>query len=323
METVLLTGGTGLIGTSLTELLLTSGYKVIILSRSPKPPAENLSYALWDVKNARIDEQAIATADHIIHLAGANVGDKRWTAKRKKEIVDSRVDSGKLLVNTLKKVNHHVKTFVCSSAIGWYGPDPKQTSRRPPSGTALASKDQRGAFVETDPPSDDFLGKTCQLWEESVSELTQMNIRLVFIRTGIVLSRTAGAFPEFEKPMKAGLAAILGDGKQIISWIHLDDISRMYLHAIINKTMQGPYNAVSPEKVLNKDLTLALARARKRPFIPIHVPAFALKIILGEMSIEVLKSTTVDNGRIRNTGFNYLYPSVDSALNVLLTPGAK
>lgn len=302
MKTILVSGGTGLIGTALTELLVSKGYKVIILTRSPKPPRENISYAAWDINKSVIDVNAIKQADHIIHLAGAGVGDKRWTKKRKEEIVNSRVKSAALIIKTLNETQNKVESLVSASGIGCYGPDKKG----------------KKAFVETDPFDKDFLGETCRLWEESVQPVTAMGKRLVILRTGIVLSDKGGAFPEFKKPMKAGIAAILGSGSQVVSWVHIDDICRMYLAAIENTSMNGPYNAVSPEPITNKELVVRTAKARKKPFIPVHAPEFALKIILGEMSIEVLKSTTVDCSKIRGTGFKYLYPTFDSALNELI-----
>jgi hypothetical protein len=301
MKTILISGGTGLIGTALTELLLSKGYKVIILTRTSRKPRENVSYATWDINKSLIDASAIREADHIIHLAGAGVGDRRWTKKRKEEIISSRVQSSALLIKALLENENKVQSFVSASGIGYYGPDMK--GKKP--------------FVEADPYHHDFLGETCRLWEESVKPVTGMGKRLVILRTGIALSNKGGAFPEFVKPMKAGIAAILGGGKQVVSWVHIDDLCRMYLSAIENADMGGVYNAVSPDHITNKELVIRTARARRKPFIPIHVPEFALKILLGEMSIEVLKSATVDAGKIRNSGFKYLYPTFDAALNEL------
>jgi uncharacterized protein len=303
METILITGGTGLIGTALTSLLTSKGYNVIILSRRKHAPHGNVSYALWDLKTSYIDPEAIQRADHIIHLAGAGIAEKRWTKKRKKEIADSRVNSGKLITQALTEIENKVRTVVSASAMGWYGVDRK--NGRP--------------FTEADPPSNDFLGNTCRLWEASLHPVTGLGKRLVHLRTGIVFSNSGGAFKEFLKPFRGGVAAILGSGKQVISWIHIDDLCRIYLTAIENPELNGPYNASTPETITNKQLMLKIAKARKRPFIPIHVPALALKLVLGEMSIEVLKSTTMDDSKIRNSGFNFIYPTVDAALNDLIT----
>lgn len=303
METVLITGGTGLIGTVLTSLLLSKGYKVIILSRSThNATSDQLTYARWDINNSYIDVDAIKAADHIIHLAGEGISDKRWTKKRKKIIADSRVNSGALLVKALRENSNKVRTFVSASGIGWYGEDKK--GGRP--------------FKESDPAADNFLGDTCRLWEDSTQPVEEMGIRRVVFRTGLVFSNNGGAFPEFVRPMKYGLAAILGSGRQIVSWIHIDDLVRTYVQAIENTSFKGVYNAVSKETVSNGTLTVKIARARKKPFITMHVPGFVLKIVFGEVSVEVLKSTTVDSGKLSSSGFNFLYPTVDSALNELI-----
>ena len=302
MSTILITGGTGLVGKALGLALLEKGYRVIIMSRQGTKKSETpaLSYATWNVETHTIDKEAIAKADYIIHLAGAGVADKRWTKKRKQEIIDSRVNSSKLIVDSLKAIPSKVKAVVSASAIGWYGPDPVIPNPKP--------------FAEDAPANDDFLGTTCKLWEESIEPITQLGIRLVKLRTGIVLSKEGGALKEFLKPLKFGVAAILGSGKQIISWIHIDDLVNMYIAALENEKMNGVYNAVAPYPVSNKELTLELAKARKKFFIPIHVPSFILKIMLGEMSIEVLKSTTVSSSKIQLSGFSFTYPGIKDAL---------
>ena len=306
MKTVLLTGGTGLVGRTLTSHLISKGYKVIILTRKiPLAAQEQVEYATWNVSSQTIDVQAIQKADYIVHLAGAGVVDKRWTDDYKKEIKDSRTQSSALLVTTLQNNTNNVKAVISASAIGWYGADVKST------GT------QKG-FLETDKPANDFLGETCKLWEESIEPVEQLEIRLVKLRTGIVLSNDGGALAEFKKPIKMGIAGILGNGKQMVSWIHIDDLCRMFIAAIENDLMSGSYNAVAPAPVSNKDLTMELATLMKgKFFIPAHVPAFVLKLVLGESSIEVLKSTTVSCEKIRQTGFNFLYPDITHALQQL------
>ncbi len=302
METILIAGGSGMIGSKLCALLVSQGYKVIVLTRQTKKTVtENISYALWNPQQKVIDSNAVAAADHIIHIAGANVGDKRWTEKRKKEIIDSRVDSSATLVQALSEIPNTVQTVISASAIGWYGPD------------------KGGApFIETDPPADNFLGETCRRWEDSVRPVATMGKRLVILRTAIVFDKKSGAFPELTKTLKFGIASILGSGKQVISWIHTDDICRLYLYAIQNPNLQGVYNAAAPEFVTNEELVLKAARVRNRPFIAAYVPAFVLKMIFGEMSIEVLKSTTIDDDKIRREGFKFIYPSVDAVLNELM-----
>lgn len=304
MQTVLLTGGTGLVGSALTERLLKKGFRVIVLTRKIPVTAtvtEGLQYALWNVKEKKIDVAAVQQADHIIHLAGAGVVDKRWSAAYKKEILDSRTQSSALIIDTLKQNSNKVQTIVSASAIGWYGAD------------TAASMEQ--GFTETAPADNSFLGDTCRLWEESVDAATAIGKRVVKLRTGIVLSNEGGALAEFKKPLRFGLATILGNGQQIVSWIHIDDLCRMFMEALQNPNLQGAYNAVAPAPVSNKTLTLELAKVvRNKFFIPVYVPSFVLKIMLGESSIEVLKSATVSCEKIKKAGFVFLYPTIEPAL---------
>ncbi|MEX0635410.1 MAG: TIGR01777 family oxidoreductase, partial [Ferruginibacter sp.] len=221
----------------------------------------------------------------------------------KKEILESRTLSSELLIDTLKNNFNKVHTIVSSSAIGWYGAD----------------KREGFAFTEEDPADSGFLGVTCQLWEQSIEPPPSLGIRLCKLRTGIVLSNDGGALAEFKKPIRLGVAAILGSGQQIVSWIHVADLCRMFIFAIENQSMKGSYNAAAPTPVSNKTLTLKLAKAMKGSFyIPLHVPSFVLKLMLGESSIEVLKSTTVSAKKIKEAGFTFLYPTIDAAINELV-----
>lgn len=304
MPTILITGGTGLIGRQLANALVGHGYKVIVLSRTfINSQQENISYALWDVKKKQIDIDAIKQADCIVHLAGAGVVDKKWTAAYKKEIIDSRTESSRLIIDALKNNSNKVKTVISAGAIGWYGPD----------------IDPVKPFIETDTADNSFLGQTCKLWEESIDAVATLGKRLVKLRIGIVLSTEGGALPEFKKPLGFGIAAILGNGKQIVSWIHIDDLCRLFIHAIENETLQGSYNAVAPQPVSNKKLTLVLAKLMRGKFyFPAHVPAFILKIMMGQRSIEVLKSATVSCQKVLNTGFTFKYPDIETAIGALV-----
>ena len=312
MSTVLITGGTGLIGSSLSQLLVNNGYNVIILSRNPVETAAkhevslsrrsfrssgNIYYSKWDVESGKIDLTALKESDYIVHLAGAGVAEKRWSAKRKKEIVESRTQSSELVVRALRENENKIKAVISASAIGWYGPGNGKM------------------FTENDPAADDFLGQTCVQWEQSIEPVAALGKRLVKLRLGIVLSNDGGALKEFRKPIKLGVAAILGDGKQITSWVHIDDICRAFLEAIENQSMQGVYNVVAPNPTDSKTLTLSLAKAiRGTSYIPMHVPEWTLRLMLGEMSIEVLKSATVSSRKVSETGFQFLFPSIESAI---------
>jgi uncharacterized protein (TIGR01777 family) len=305
MQTVLITGGTGLVGKNLARSLTEKGYNIIILTR--KLPggqaAQNIRYALWDVHQQQIAIDAVQQADHIIHLAGAGVMDRKWTAAYKKEIIDSRAKSAALLIDTLRQHAHKVKTFISASAIGYYGKD----------------KTPVVPFEETDAPDTAFLGEVCRLWEESVEPVKELNIRLVKFRIGIVLGETGGALKEFITPLRFGIATILGNGKQVVSWIHLADLCRLFIYAIENEKMNAAYNAVAPMPVTNKKLILTLAKKRNGSFyIPIPVPGFVLKLALGGRSIEILKSATVSSKKTEAAGFDFQYATIEAALDDLV-----
>lgn len=319
MKTVLISGGTGMVGRALTKALLDKGYEVIVMGRGPfgkltlrqaqddtlrQAPTtagghddNGLSFAKWNVEKQDIDADAFAKADYIVHLAGAGVADKRWTSKRKQEIVDSRVKSGALLVNSLKTIPNKVKAVISASAIGWYGAD------------TVARK-----FEESDKASDDFLGQTCKQWEESIEPVAALGKRLVKLRIGIVLSTEGGALKEFIKPLQFGIASILGSGRQIISWIHIDDLVNMFIKAIESEDIIGVYNAVAPSPVSNKELIFTLAKARNKFYLPVPVPSFLLKMMLGEMSIEILKSATVSSAKAEKAGFSFRYAAIKEAV---------
>ncbi|HNR16718.1 MAG TPA: TIGR01777 family oxidoreductase [Chitinophagaceae bacterium] len=314
MATILVTGGTGLVGKALCKALQERGYDIIILTRKIKPIAQNpqladrIRYAEWNVDAQTIDKDAIAKADYIVHLAGAGVAEKRWTKKRKKEIIDSRVKSGQLIVESLRSIPNKVKAVIAASAIGWYGADLSLNHSAEGMGSGIRK------FIESDFSSDDFLGQTCKKWEENTEPVNQMGKRLVKLRIGIVLSKEGGALREFIKPLKFGVAAILGNGKQMVSWIHIDDLVSMFITSVENEHISGVYNAVAPAPVSNKELTLQLAKSRKKFYLPFYVPSFILKLILGEMSVEILKSATVSSAKIQQAGFSFRFPDIKTAI---------
>lgn len=299
-----------MIGSALTNELLNRNYDVIILTRSPEkyPGTTRLSYAKWDTEKQTIDGDAFIKADHIIHLAGEGVADKRWTTKRKRQIAESRIKSSALLVKALRENVNNVKTVVSASGIGWYG------------SLSHANSDGRGTeknpFEETDPAAEDFLGATCKEWEASIDPVISLGKRLVKFRTGPVLSGEGGAVKEFKKPLRFGIATILGNGKQVMSWIHIDDVVRLYIYAIEMERLNGVYNAVAPHPVSNKKLIIQLAKTMRGKFyIPVFVPSFILKMVFGELSIEVLKSAAVSCKKIKGEGYHFLYPSLPAALH--------
>lgn len=309
MSTILITGGTGLVGRALTKSLLENGHQAIVLTRSTGvvKSMDGIEYCNWNPETESIDQDAVGRADVIIHLAGAGVAEKRWSRKRKQEILNSRVKSSRLLVKTLETISNKVHTVISASAIGWYGPDPESKS----------SEVGQHRFQENDPPSADFLGQTCFQWESSIQPVEDLNKRLVILRTGIVLSKEGGALKELIKPLNWGIAAIPGNGKQMVSWIHIQDIVSIILTAIENKTMEGVYNAVAPEPVSIKEMIIRFAKGLKKIYIPVKVPSFLLKAVLGEMSVEVLKSTTVSCNKLLKSGYRFRYPVIGAAVSSL------
>lgn len=299
-QTILITGGTGLIGSRLTELLLENGYEVSYLSRR-KADITNVKVYLWDVEKGYLAEEAIRNADFIIHLAGAGVADERWTDSRKQEILNSRTQSSQMLYGKLKQVPNRVKALVSASAIGIYGAD-------------------RGEEVltETSPYGNDFLAEVTKAWEASVQPVAELGIRTVLLRIGIVLSEQGGALPKMAQPVRLGAGAPLGSGNQWMSWIHVDDLCRMFIYALENAQLQGAYNAVAPNPAKNAELTKEIAGVLNKPFFLPNVPAFALKLAVGELAVSVLGSAKVSSRKITEAGFTYRFPDLTDALRDLL-----
>ena len=295
---MLITGASGLIGTRLTEMLIEKNCEVAHLSRNSKP-GKIKSYA-WSVENGTLDGRALANTDAIIHLAGTGIAEKRWTQKRKQEILESRTKSTQLLFDCLHNSNRQVKTFISASAIGYYG---------------FRGNEE---FTEASKPGSDFLAQVVSQWEEEVDKIQSLNIRTVKIRTGIVLSEKGGALTEMVKPIKWGVGAPLGSGDQYLSWIHIDDLCRMFLFALENESMRGAYNGTALEAVTNRQLTKAIAKTLKKPLWLPHVPAFVLKVMLGEMADMVVQGSVVSSEKIRNAGFRLQFPDLDLALSDLL-----
>ncbi|WP_111708024.1 TIGR01777 family oxidoreductase [Lutibacter citreus] len=292
MENVLITGGTGLIGKILTQKLITKGYSVSILSRNKTKNSNTYS---WNISEGFIENKAIEKADYIIHLAGAGIADKRWTKQRKKVLINSRVNSTKLLFLKVKELNPKLKAFIAASGVGYYG--------------AITSEK---IFQENDAPNTDFLSVICTLWEKEVTKFNSLNIRTVILRTGVVFSKEGGALEKIIKPIQLGLGAPLGSGKQYMPWIAMEDLCNMYVSAIENPELKGAYNAAAPEHITNKALTKSIAKTLQKPLWLPNVPAFILRIMLGELSVILLEGSRVSSEKIKkNAGFKFKYPTVE------------
>ncbi len=302
---VLITGGSGLVGTRLTEILIERGFSVSHLTRKVEDKiigGKSVKTYLWDIKNGIIDKNALLEADYLVHLAGAGIADENWSDERKKEIIESRTKSIDLIVNKLKTLPHRLISFVSASGIGYYG--------------ANTGNEQ---IIEQHPAGRDFVADCCIQWEAAADEIQALCIRTVKLRTGIVLSEKGGALPRLTQPVRWGVGAALGTGKQWQSWIHLDDLCEMYIKSLVDKQMTGAYNAVAPNPVTNHDLTEISAQVLKRPFWMPNVPAFALKLVFGEMANVVLGGNYVLNQRItQETDFDYKFVDIREALADLL-----
>ncbi|WP_205501814.1 TIGR01777 family oxidoreductase [Rufibacter psychrotolerans] len=297
-EKILIAGGTGLVGTRLSEMLIDSGYEVAHLSRTPDKYARYKTFK-WDVPKGAIDENAIRYADYIINLAGASVAGEKWSAPRKKEILNSRIQSTNLICEYLEKTPHHVKGFIGSSAVGIYGN----------SGERL--------MMEESSYGSDFLAEVCKQWEQASWQIHNLGIRTVIFRIGIVLSNKGGALPQIAKPVKMLAGAPLGSGKQFMSWIHIDDLCRLLIKAIEDRQMQGVYNAVAPNPATNEELTRTLAKVMHKPMVFPNVPALGLKLVLGELSEVVLGGSRVSATKVLQTGFTFEYNHLQEALESL------
>lgn len=296
-ETVLITGGSGLVGTRLTEILISKGYGVRHMSRRGNLSAQVPAFK-WDISTGDWDRNAIEGVHYIIHLAGAGIADGRWTKRRKEEILQSRVKSSQLVCEMVKASNGKIKGVVSSSAVGYYGIDK-----------------QLDIVTEETEPGDDFTAKVCVKWEEAVSKCSS-ETKLGILRTGIVLSTKGGAMPKMAAPIKLGVGSPIGNGQQPMPWIHMDDLCNMYIHAMENG-LEGVYNAVAPMPVSNKVFTQELARTLNRKILLPNVPAFALKLLFGEMSQILLTGVSASSKKIEATEFKFSWPNLDIALGDL------
>ncbi|SDR76546.1 hypothetical protein SAMN05216503_0807 [Polaribacter sp. KT25b] len=291
MAKVIITGGTGLVGKRLSKLLIDKNHQVVILSRSPK----NKNEFKWDISTNYIDEKALLNADYIIHLAGAGIADKRWTTERKQIIIDSRVNSANLLFDKINELSIALKGFISASGVGYYG--------------AITSNK---IYTETDKPGNDFLSEVCQKWENAAHHFLAKDIPVTIFRTGIVLSDKGGALDK----MKTPIISPLGSGKQFLPWIHIDDLCEMYIKAV-EDNLTGIYNAVAPEHQTNTSFSKILAKSIKRPFLPIAVPDFLLKLIFGKMAIILLEGSKVSAKKIEKNGYSFRFKTLKKALNNL------
>lgn len=299
MATVVITGGSGLIGQALTHALLRKGHKVRHLGRSVREVPSVATFK-WDIRAGTIDSASVIGVDHIVHLAGAGIADARWTKERVRELVDSRAASVRLLQRAVREHGQVPNSFVSAAGINYYG---ATTSDR--------------TCVESDAAGGDSIGMISRKWEEAVDEWASMT-RVVKLRTPIVLSAEGGALSKLAMPFRWGLGAALGSGKQWMPWVHIDDLVWAYESALFNDRMTGAYNVNANGTVNNEEFTTILARSLgKKVFLP-NVPGFVLKATLGEMADLLLAGSRASNEKILATGFEFRFNDLAMALDDLL-----
>lgn len=292
MSKILITGGTGLVGKKLTQMLLNKKHEVVILSRNPTKENE----FKWDFSSNYIDEKVFENVEYIIHLAGAGIADKRWTNKRKRLIIDSRVQTANILFNKIIALKIALKGFISASGTGYYGAVTSET-----------------IFEETAKVGNDFLGDVCHKWEKATFQFKHKNIPVTILRTGIVLSKKGGALEK----MKTPIIAPLGSGKQYIPWIHIDDLCEIYIE-VITANLTGVFNAVSPEYHTSKTFSKALAKSIKSSYLDIGIPSFILKLLFGEMAVMLLKGSRISAKKIeKNIEYSFRFSKLSEALRTL------
>jgi uncharacterized protein (TIGR01777 family) len=297
MMKILITGATGLIGKELTQLLLAKNHTVHYLTTSKAKIEEQSNYIgfYWNPQEGKIDENCLYGVDVIVHLAGANIAN-RWTNAYKQEIIESRTLSGELLFNLVKKHPNQVKQIISAS------------------GTAIYPESFSTIYDETTTETEDsFLSHVVKKWEEAADRFQVLGLKVCKLRTGIVLSNKGGALPEMVKPIKYGVGAGMGSGKQIQSWIHINDLVALYYFAI-EKQLEGVYNAVTPNPVSNQQLTKVIAKTLKKPLLLPNIPKFVMQLMLGEMSYLLFSSKNLSAQKILKTGFRFQFPEIEKAM---------
>lgn len=292
---ILITGATGMIGRKLLHTLQQAGHELSILSRKQEQ-IPGVKVYIWDIYKKQIDTNCMSDVDCVIHLAGENIADEKWTAERKREIIDSRTLSTHLLYSAIEDTNTKLDCLISASATGYYGDCGDEI------------------LTENDGPGLGFLAECCKEWEEAVDKGNTQGHRIVKLRTGFVLAKGEGALAAIEKQIKFFTGAPLGSGKQWVPWVHIDDIVAMYVYALENPTLSGAYNACAPFPVTNATLTAAIAAKLHRPVWPLNVPEKMLKLILGEMSELVLMSTNTSAQKLLSADFKFKYTQLDDAL---------
>lgn len=300
MKTILTAGATGFVGKYLINYLLEKGYSVNALTRKKQDCTHpNLSYFEWNASSGFIDEKAFENVTIIINLTGANIGEKRWTDKRKTEILESRIKSIHLLYNYVREHNLKIDTFISSSAVGYYG--------------AVTSDE---TFTENSPKGTGFLSEICQKWEDVAFMFSDLGTRTIIFRKGVVIGEKGGFYQKLSPLAKRSINITLGNGKQFLPWIDVRDLIRLYEFVLTHNEMSGVYNAVATQHITMNDFSIELLQSfGKKNFLP-NIPKFIIQLLLGKMSVVLLEGSKVSNQKLKSAGFNFEFDKIENSLSL-------
>ena len=298
MKKILIAGGTGFVGKQLIPFLVEKGYSIHVLTRKPSAnSSKNVRFFQWEIERQYIDKKAFEGVEILINLTGANIGEKRWTEQRKKEIIDSRINSIDVLYQYISENKLNINTFISSSAVGFYG---------------AVTTDK--TFVETSESGNDFLASVSQKWEDATLKFNDLGIRTVILRKGVILGKEGGMVKKLSPLAKLGINVSLGSGKQYLPWIDIRDLVRLYDFILSNTQLKGIFNAVATEQITMSDLSKALLQAfGKKSFLP-NAPAFVIRLLFGEMAVMLLEGSKVSNEKLKTTGFIFEFDTIGKSL---------
>jgi uncharacterized protein (TIGR01777 family) len=300
MKKILLVGGTGLIGKQLVNKLFATGYEVVLLTRN-KSKIDNKNFFYWNFENQEIDIDAFKNVDIIINLAGENISNSRWTNAQKFKIEKSRVVATNFLFETVKSNNFSIETYVSASAIGFYG-----------------TYNSINEFSESDLAGNDFLASVCEKWEKAANKFSVIAQRVIILRTAVVLSKNYSAFQKLIQSLMFRTIVILGNGKQQVPFIHIDDLVAMYIFVIENQIINGIYNAVSPCQNSNAELMQEIKNQNNKFVFVVKIPNFILKLMFGEMSSILLYGSKINSRKIESEGFEFKFKTLKQNINNLM-----
>lgn len=300
MRRVLIAGGTGFVGKQLIDFLVGKGYSIHVLTRKPMAnPLENICFFRWDIERQYIDKKAFEGVEILINLTGANIGEKRWTNDRKKEIIDSRIKSINLLYQYISENKFNINTFISSSAVGFYG---------------AVTTDK--TFAETSESGNDFLASVCQKWENAALEFKDLGVRTVILRKGVILGKDGGMVKKLSPLAKLGISVSLGSGKQYLPWIDIRDLLKLYEFIILNPQVKGIYNVVSEQQITMSDFSTTLLKTFKKKIFSFNIPSLFIQLFFGEMSIMFLQGSPINNDKLKETGFIFEFDTVKKSLDM-------